>query len=71
MRIEGMILGDRHLGIVRDGRTLRGMARQGHIIWPVEIGGESHGFHPYVDYTGVVDGVKRDLPRNFTWKIPD
>ncbi len=52
MQIKGIIIGKG--AIIRDGRTLKAMARKGHIQYPVDTG------HPYVDHEG--------LPRVFDYK---
>ena len=54
MKIGGLVLGE--VGkVVRNGNTLKAMARQGHVKFPVDNG------QPYVDHDN-------DTPRVFDYK---
>lgn len=61
--IKGIVLGQG--SIVTDGRTLRGMAKAGHIVWPVTVAKQVHSGHPYVN-DRKSDGTY--LPTRFTYK---
>lgn len=47
---------------VMDKRTLRGMARQGHLIWPAKVAGREHRQQSYVEYQ------EGQHPRRFTYR---
>lgn len=50
--IQGLVLGNSHKGIVKDGRTLNAMEKAGHFV-------RKDKNHPYVD--------EENRPRSFTW----